>query len=101
DGWATFGPDAALKLSVGPLGVDDGDVALLVLDMRQMFEAQAVDRVFGADLVKTLREDPAGPWADYHGKPITQYAVAKLLKHIHSPETIRIADRTARCYLRE
>lgn len=92
-----FGKQAAAEA-----GVEVG--ALLLADLRSIFDAAAADRLESSDLCARLAADDSRPWPEWrHGKPITPPQLARVLKSFFiRPTKLRVdGSRTAQGYYRE
>jgi hypothetical protein len=66
----------------------DEDIAVLLLqDIRQVFDARSVDRLFSKDLVEALRAKEDAPWCEWRGplgsqqpRPLSQNQLAAVLR---------------------
>jgi len=100
--WPQRARHAARLLSEGA-GHDASSVGeMLISDIRRIFDgdpesgshAVPLDRIASAELVDCLVKQEGRPWAEWRGKPITQNALARLLKTFKIyPGTIRPAGR--------
>ena len=94
-GW-TERARAALRHSGA--AVDEQSVRVLLLsDIRAIFVERELDRMTSADLVNSLVAIEGRPWAEWKaGKPITQNALARQLKHFRQSEDLKIAPGSIR-----
>ena len=75
---------------------------LLLTDIETVFNIFGVDHLSTADLLKQLIVMEESPWAEWLGKPITSYSLAKFLRPFGvRPRTIRIGNQTPKGYRRE
>jgi hypothetical protein len=101
DEWPERARAAALELANGPGGEEESAGVLLLSDTRRVFDEQGAERLSSAALVAALHEVEESPWAEWFGKPITQTAIAKLLKRYGiQPKKLRFGEETARGYER-
>jgi hypothetical protein len=80
---------------------DESRLSLLLADIRSTFESRNTDRLASGDLVDSLKDMEARPWAELGrgGKPITQNKLASMLKPLGiGPDTIRFASGLAKGY---
>jgi hypothetical protein len=99
--WAHRARSAALELTRRDEAGDDSIRVRLLADCRHVFDRQ--EKLATKDLIALLEQDEEAPWVTWHrGSPISPRALARLLEPfgIHS-RTVRIADATAKGYLRE
>ena len=96
--WPNRARAAAVALSTGAAREDESLGVQLLTDTRAVMGDR--DRISSAELVRRLSALDAAPWGVEGGKPITQYALAKLLKPYGvRPRTIREDDgRTPKGY---
>jgi putative DNA primase/helicase len=76
---------------------------LLLMDIRDIFDAQETDRMSSGELVAGLTAIEGRPWAEWkNGKPITQNGLARQLNKFEVfPGTIRLdGNMTAKGYYR-
>jgi Protein of unknown function (DUF3631) len=76
---------------------------LLLMDIREIFDAEGTDRMSSGELVTRLTAIEGRPWAEWkHGKPITQNGLARQLNKFEVfPGTIRLdGNMTAKGYYR-
>lgn len=81
---------------------DEDQLALLLDDIRKIFDKLGKDRITSEMLVGQLARYEDRPWGDWNGtKPLTERQLARLLKPIRiKPKTIRVGAGTKRGYLR-
>jgi hypothetical protein len=98
--WPEIARSALVLLCCGPEAADDSNGALLLSDIRQIFEAEDTDRMPSAVLAIGLTEIETSPWGEWNqGKPITPPRLARLLRPFNiCPRNIRFADKTLRGY---
>jgi len=79
---------------------DDSVGAQLLADIKGVFEAQGVDRIFSRDLVEALKNLTEAPWNDWNrGKGLTTNALSRLLKPFSIiSRTVRVDVETAKGY---
>ncbi len=78
--WPERARRAALELADSDLDEEVFGVQLL-RDIREVFEAQDVDRLHSADLLEALVALEERPWAEWRqGRPLTANGLAKLLR---------------------
>jgi hypothetical protein len=84
---------------------DGGEIAIqLLADIRAIFTDSGVDKLSSAVIVQQLAEMEGQPWAEFgrSRKPITQNAMARLLKAYKiAPRTIRTGDQISKGYKRK
>jgi hypothetical protein len=100
--WPEQARQAAIALSADDQLEEASAGIRLLADVKTIFDAEAVDRIFSATLANELHKLEESPWGEWFGRPITQRGIAKLLGDygIRS-RTIRVEDETAKGYLRE
>ena len=110
--WAAAARDAAIALSRGRN--DDEDIGVLLLrDIRNVFDTEAVDRLASTALVDALNQLEDGFWAEYRGpsddqhpRRLSQAELAQLLKRFGiRPRTIwplrrKAGSKSAKGYFR-
>ncbi len=105
--WPQRARDAALALH-GEGEVDGESIGVLLLAaIREIFQANGVDRLPTADLLKGLVDLEDGPWAEWWGKQVREgdtrgpaHRLAKLLRPYGIvPRTIRLGGSTSKGYL--
>jgi uncharacterized protein DUF3631/primase-like protein/DNA primase RepB-like protein len=93
---------AARRITENSIGVE------LLADIAAIFAERKTDRLSSGDLATALASIQGRPWAEWgkSGKPISQNALARLLKKFSAdgdipiaPETIRIGTGTPKGYL--
>ncbi len=79
------------------------DGALLLEDIRSIFEAKKCDRISSFDLTFALIELEGHPWAEWQNmKPLSRHGLARLLAPYGiRPQTIRTGTQTAKGYCRD
>jgi putative DNA primase/helicase len=101
-GWKNEAEKAALAIEAVRDTFDPSIGLQLLLAIKERFAAEGTDRIASKALQAALIGDETGPWASYGkgGKPITENAIARLLKPYEiRPRTIRLsADDTAKGY---
>jgi Protein of unknown function (DUF3631) len=93
-------PELARKAAEALTGKDPGTVyAETLAAIKTLFGDK--ERMFSEDLVRELHAIEGGPWAEWgkSGKPISQNALARLLKPI-APENVRIGIEQKKGYER-
>jgi putative DNA primase/helicase len=82
---------------------DDTASALLLNDLKALFDNTKADRFFSRNITDYLVQLEERPWPEWkNGKPITVRQLARLLNPFDiTPTTIRIGSETAKGYLRE
>jgi putative DNA primase/helicase len=95
--WPTLAREAMVNLE--KVSNDDTAREQLLKDIKEIFKGQG-DKIFSKLLVGKLVELEDRPWADWRkGKPLTQNALARLLKPFEiSSKSVRIDDKTAKGY---
>lgn len=78
--WPERARRAALDLSTGEEREDDSVTARLIHDIASVFGAKGVDSFKTSDLLEELHQIEESPWGDWYGKPLTVYALSRLLK---------------------
>jgi putative DNA primase/helicase len=99
--WTEHAESAALMLC-GEVDEADGSALVELLgEFYQIFQNQ--DRISSADFIEHLTKDQDSRWIEwYHGQPITQRQVARLLNPLSiRPKQIRLGDKTLKGYLCE
>jgi uncharacterized protein DUF3631 len=101
DQWFGRAQKAAIALSGRAAQDDDSTWVRLLSDIRSIFDQHDVDQLFSATVVSGLHEIEDASWAEWHGRPISKNAIARILKRyeIH-PTKLRIGDSTANGYHR-
>ena len=101
--WYAHAQAAALALSANCEGAEADAAAILLTDLRDLFEQQQVDRITSAELLEHLTGMLHRPWSEWRrGFPITAQGIAKLLDPFAiRPRTIRTKSGTAKGYLLE
>lgn len=100
--WPALARTSLVSLCVEAQDNDDSIGVRLLSDVRDIFEAKAVDRIASMELAKALAEIETSPWSEWSkGKPITPNKVAKLLKpyDIH-PHPVRDEEEVFKGYKR-
>jgi hypothetical protein len=101
DGWSVLSWGAALALSTAQAREDESVRVRLLADIQRLFENQGADRLATTNIIGGLCENEGAPWGDWHGRPITPQAVARLLRSFGiRPSTIRTDSGTAKGYHR-
>jgi len=91
-------PERARQPAVALSGGEPADAqavgAVLLGDIRTIFEQRQADRMASADLVAALAELEDRPWPEWrHGKPMTAPQLARQLRHFGiAPGTIRLPN---------
>lgn len=77
--------------------------AMLLRDIRDIFEASKTEQFFSSDLVGRLSEIETSPWSTYnHGKGFQPYDLASVLEGFGvSPTPIRIGETQRRGYRKQ
>jgi putative DNA primase/helicase len=101
--WPAIARDVAAQ-SV-KMEANEGLRAMLLADIRRIFQAKNTDRITSDQLVVDLVALEGRPWADYRkGFAINKHQVARLLKHFEirpEPEALFVENGLrARGYLR-
>lgn len=79
--WPELARKAAMALSGGDAMDDDSVGAMLLADIKTIFEEGNIKHIPSTDLARRLAEIEERPWPEWaHGKPITPRQVARLLK---------------------
>lgn len=99
-------PERVRSIAITISRMDDNDQASdvgteLLKDIKAVFDARDVDRIFSADLQLALQGDSEAPWATWNrGKPITARQVARKLAGFNiKPKQVRIGATTKKGYL--
>jgi hypothetical protein len=80
---------------------DDSLGLRLLSDVRLIFEARGVERIFTFDLIAALEGDEEGPWASVRF-PLTPHRLSKLLLPFEiEPKQLRIGSSNQKGYERE
>jgi hypothetical protein len=100
-GWPERTRVIAVALTASDEGDGDSARALLLSDLRNLFEERGADRLFSADICDVLGLMEDRPWSEWRkGKPITTTQFARQLRPFGiTPKTIRIGDDRAKGYL--
>ena len=90
----------ALRLSGEGVPAEEESVGVrLLADVRRVFAEAGVDRLPTEKLREALAEVDEAPWGDWHGRPITPQALARLLRPFGvRPDKWREGDQTVRGY---
>jgi Protein of unknown function (DUF3631) len=79
---------------------DDSLGLRLLSDIRLVFDARAVERIFTADLISALQADDEGPWVSDRS-PLTPHRLAKLLQPFEiGSKQVRIGSSSLKGYER-
>lgn len=98
--WPARGRRAAIVLHAGRQQ-DDSLGLRLLSDVRLIFDARGVERMFTADLIAALEADEEGPWANVRF-PLTPHRLSRLLQPFEiEPKQIRIGSNNQKGYERE
>jgi Protein of unknown function (DUF3631) len=94
---------ALVELFASKAAEDSSIRVRLLRDIREIFEAEQLDKIGSDDLVRKLGEIETSPWGEWRqGKPMSARALAEQLKPFNIvPRTIRLEDGTKKGYLRE
>jgi len=100
--WPQLARQAALKIS----GTEHETISLtseLLSDIREIFDAQQLDRISTAQLISELTTDDLKPWATYNrGKPLSPRQLAKRLEEYEiKSRTIRVYANTCKGFYRD
>lgn len=98
--WPKLARDAAVALSGERESQDFTLTVQLLADIRTIFDEHTVERIASKVLADRLAEIVDSEWADYHGRPITPTAVARLLRGHAKPKLHRVGGEVFRGYLR-
>lgn len=100
--WPALARQAAFRLS-GAQEDDQSQAVQLLIDIRQLFDEAAVDRLASRQIAEKLAEREDRPWPELRGgRPITPRQVARILQRFGvRPGTVRISGETVKGYLRE
>lgn len=98
--WPARARRAAIVLHAGRQ--QDESLGLRLLsDVRVIFEARGVERIFTFDLIAALEADDEGPWASVRF-PLTPHRLSKLLQPFEiEPKQLRIGSNNQKGYERE
>ena len=80
EAWLGRARRAAVALSGRGALKDESAGVRLLADLRAVFAERQADRIASAALVSELTAIEESPWGEWHGKPLTQHGLAKLLK---------------------
>jgi hypothetical protein len=99
--WPEAARRAALALTGGKEPEDDTIGVRLLADIEAVFGDH--DRMRTVELLAALHDLPETPWSDWFGKPLTDIALAKLLRPFGvRSKVLKLTDgTTARGFLRE
>ena len=100
-------PERAQAAALGGKVDDDDDIGsrslLILADIRDIFAAEADDKIGSANLIEKLCAIAEHPWNEYghSGKPITQMQLSSQLKRWRiKSRGVRIGESTLRGYLK-
>jgi len=98
--WPDIARTALVQICAEARQADDSIGVRLLVDIKQVFESQAVDRIFSAELASALAEVETSPWAEWsRGKAMTANQLARQLKKFDiGPHSIRLGGGTAKGY---
>ncbi len=100
-GWSVLAWGASLGLSTAEAREDESLRVRLLADIQCLFDDRGADRLATTDLIAGLCENESAPWGDWHGRPITPQALARLVRPFGiRPSTIRTGSVTAKGYYR-
>jgi hypothetical protein len=99
--WPARARQALVELRDGVDVDDESSGVRLLADIRQVFGA--AERLATTELLNRLSALEESPWGDWHGRPLTSRALAKLLKPYGvKSRSVRVADdSTPKGYQRE
>jgi hypothetical protein len=98
--WPVEARAACVELYGGRQLEDESTGIRLLADIQNVFSDR--DRITTADLLDALHELDESPWGDWFGKPITNRALAALLKPYDiKSRNIKLAERRPKGFLRE
>lgn len=98
--WLIRARKAAVALSARQPDEEEASIRLLA-DVRAIFDRLNGDHVFSTTLVEELHAIEDAPWSEWHGKPISKNALARILRRYDiRPREIRIGSTTSRGYRR-
>jgi putative DNA primase/helicase len=91
DKWFRNAELALQQLNISDIA-EESIAAMLLADVKHIFEIQGTDKIHSDDLVKSLNELEERPWNEWkNGKPLTKNSLAKLLKPFGvKPKQLRI-----------
>jgi hypothetical protein len=102
DRWFGKATKAAVALSGRGVADDESFGVRLLADIEGIFEAQDAEHISSAAMIEALLEFEESLWADWHGRPISKHALARLLKRYEiRPRKLRIGELVANGYRRE
>jgi hypothetical protein len=87
--WPQRARAAAIALSTGEAREDDSMTALLLKDIRHVFETTGEDRLKTSVLIDALCQIEESPWGDWYGKAISPQVLSKLLR-VHRIRTMPV-----------
>jgi hypothetical protein len=102
--WPIQARQALIELCAEARASDDSIGVKLLSDIHGIFEERQADRISSEELATALAGIETSPWGEWsHGKPITKYKLAQLLKRFGIvPDGIRLPDgKTPRGYHKE
>lgn len=102
--WPDLARRAAVALSTSAApDSQEGGGALLLADLREIFNAEGAPALFTEDLLARLRKREDRPWGEWRNdKPLTFRQMAALLKPFEiRPAQIRIGRESSKGYKRE
>jgi hypothetical protein len=101
--WPQRALEALLEICGKQAADDQSNAVLLLSDIRDIFKAGDLDKIFTKDLVDKLVQIETSPWAEWKtGKPISPTSLSRLLKGFEiAPGSVRVGGNTAKGYDRE
>jgi hypothetical protein len=98
--WPRAAKLALVSLCIEAQIADDSLGKLLLADIRQILEAQSVQKIGSTELAILLSEIETSPWSEWsHGKPLSAAKLARLLRPFAIiPHSLRLDDKTPKGY---
>jgi len=96
--WTDKAIESMKHLSGG--GDDDNIGAMILIDIKSIFEEKGTDRIFSEDLLVELIEREDRPWCEWRrGNPMSKTSLSRLLKPYKiRPQTIRYRSEVKKGY---
>lgn len=98
--WPALGRAAALALSLTNDAADSEAGVMLLVDLKDLFDSQGVERLASAKVINHLVTLETRPWPEWkRGNPLTPRGLARLLKPFGIlPKSIRLGTDTPKGY---
>ncbi len=101
EGWPKRAHRAALNLSTQDVRNSDSIGVRLLADIRQVFEAEGVERLSTSELVQKLMDIPESPWIEWRGASPPRELAKQLRPFGVSSRTIRLENGTPKGYMKD